>query len=113
MTPDDFQKWVNAPPPTTVADLGPRILQAKGCLGCHTLDGAQKVGPTFKQLLGRKETVITKGQEKSITVDVDFIREHILDPRSAAVKGYPPVMPQVPMTDEELKTIISYMETLK
>ncbi|MGZ3578196.1 MAG: cytochrome c oxidase subunit II, partial [Syntrophales bacterium] len=113
MTLDDFERWVNAAPPTTVVDLGPRILQAKGCIGCHTLDGTQKIGPTFKQLLGRKETVITAGQEKSITVDVDFIREHILDPRRTAVKGYPPVMPQVPMTDEELKTIISYMETLK
>jgi cytochrome c oxidase subunit II len=113
MTPDDFEKWVNSALPKTVADLGPRILQAKGCLGCHTLDGAQKVGPTFKQLLGRKETVITKGQEKSVTVDVDFIREHILDPRRAAVKGYLRVMPQVPITDEELKTIVSYMETLK
>jgi cytochrome c oxidase subunit II len=113
MTLDDFERWVNAAPPTTAVDLGPRILQAKGCIGCHTLDGTQKVGPTFKQLLGRKETVITAGKEKSITVDVGFIREHILDPRKAAVKGYPPVMPQVPMTDEELKTIISYMETLK
>jgi cytochrome c oxidase subunit 2 len=89
------------------------ILQAKGCLGCHTLDGTSKVGPTFKDLVGRKETVIAAGQEKDITVDYTFIREHILNPRSALVKGYPPVMPQVPMTDEELKTIVSYMETLK
>jgi cytochrome c oxidase subunit 2 len=113
MTPDDFEKWVNAAPPTLVADLGPMILQAKGCLGCHTLDGTSKVGPTFKDLVGRKETVIAAGQEKNITVDYTFIREHILNPRSTLVKGYPPVMPQVPITDEELKTIVSYMETLK
>ena len=80
MTPDDFEKWVNAEPPTSVADLGPRILQAKGCLGCHTLDGASKVGPTFKDLVGRKEKVIAAGQEKNITVDDTFIREHILIP---------------------------------
>ena len=113
MTPDDFEKWVNAAPPTSVVDLGPMILQAKGCLGCHTLDGTSKVGPTFKDLVGRKETVIAAGQEKNITVDYTFIREHILNPRSTLVKGYPPVMPQVPITDEELKTIVSYMETLK
>lgn len=113
MTRDDFDKWVKAPPPSGVADLGQRILQAKGCLGCHTLDGTSKIGPTFKALAGRNETVIAAGQEKSITVDEGFIREHILNPRSALVKGYPPVMPQVPMSDEELKTIVSYMETLK
>ena len=113
MMPDDFEKWMNAPPPTTVAALGPRILQAKGCLGCHTLDGTSKVGPTFKDLVGRKETVIAAGQEKSIIVDDTFIGEHILNPQAALVKGYPPVMPQVPMSDEELRTIVSYIETLK
>jgi cytochrome c oxidase subunit 2 len=113
MTQDDFEKWVNAAPPTSVGALGPMILQAKGCLGCHTLDGTSKVGPTFKHLVGRAETVIAAGQEKNIAVDESFIREHILNPRSALVKGYPPVMPRSPMTDEELRTIVSYMETLK
>jgi cytochrome c oxidase subunit II len=113
MNAGDYEKWVNAAPEKTAADPGPRILQARGCLGCHTLDGTPKVGPTFKDLVGRKETVIAAGQEKSITVDETFIREHILNPRSALVKGYLPVMPKTLMTDEELKTIISYMETIK
>jgi cytochrome c oxidase subunit 2 len=113
MNPGDFEKWANAKPGKTVVDLGPMILQAKGCLGCHTLDGTSKVGPTFNDLVGRKETVIAMGQEKSITVDETFIREHILNPGSVLVKGYPPVMPKTPMSDEELKTIISYMEMLK
>jgi len=113
MTPEDFEKWVNAVPGRTAADLGLRIMQAKGCLGCHTLDGTSKVGPTFKGLVGRREKVIAAGQEKSVTVDESFIREHILNPRSTTVEGFPPVMPQVPMTDEELKTIVSYMEALK
>jgi len=113
MNAGDFEKWANATAGRTAADLGPKILQAKGCLGCHTLDGTPKIGPTFKDLIGRKETVITSGQEKSITVDEAFVREHILNPRSALVKGYPPVMPKTPLTDEELKTITSYMETIK
>ena len=113
MKPEDFQKWYSAAPGRTVAELGPKILQAKGCLGCHSLDGSAKVGPTFKGLLGRKETVIQAGREKEIIVDEAFIRQHILDPRSAAVKGFPAVMPQIPMTDEELKTIVNYLETLK
>ena len=72
-----------------------------------------KVGPTFKGLVGRKETVVEAGKEKEITVDEAFIRRHILDPRSATVKGFPPVMPQIPMTDEELKTIVNYLVTVK
>ena len=42
-----------------------------------------------------------------------FIREHILQPQSATVKGFPPVMPVIPMTEEELTTIVSYLETVK
>ncbi len=113
MRPEEFQKWQLAAAPTTIAELGTTILNAKGCLGCHTTDGSPKIGPTLKGLLGRKEAVVVAGQEKEITVDGVFIRGHILDPRSATVKGFPPVMPPIPMTDEELKTIVSYLETLK
>jgi len=113
LTPEEFQTWLNTAESTALADLGPRLLQSKGCIGCHTLDGTAKIGPTFKGLFGRKEVVIVGGQEKEITVDEAFIRAHIVDPRAATVKGYPPVMPQVPMTDNELKTIVAYLETLK
>jgi len=113
MTPADFGNWLGTAESTALADLGPRLLRSKGCTGCHSLDGSPKVGPTLKGLLGRREIVVEGGQEKEITVDEAFIRAHILDPRAAVVKGYPPVMPQIPMTDDELKTIVAYLETVK
>ena len=113
MKPEDFAVWYGATRREGAAEAGKRLLQSKGCLGCHSLDGSPKIGPTFKGLVGKKETVTAGGQEKTITVDEAFIREHILDPRSAVVKGFPPVMPPTPMTDEELKTIVTYVETLK
>lgn len=113
MTADDFRKWYDAESGKKITDLGPTLLQAKGCLGCHSLDGTPKVGPTFKALLGRKETVIIAGAEKTITVDGAFIRDHILQPRSATVKGFPPVMPAIPMTEAELTAIVAYLETVK
>ena len=113
MTADDFQKWYSAAPGKGIPDLGATVLNAKGCLGCHTTDGSPKIGPTFKGLLGLKETVVTAGGEKNITVNGAFIREHILQPRSATVKGYPPVMPTIPVTEEELTAIVAYLETVK
>ena len=113
MTADDFRKWYSAAPGKGISDLGPALLQAKGCLGCHSLDGSPKVGPTLKALPGRKETVVAAGVEKEITVDEAFIRDHILNPRSAAVKGFPQVMPAIPLTKEELSTIVAYLETVK
>jgi cytochrome c oxidase subunit 2 len=113
LAPAAFGTWLGAAQSMALADVGPRLLRSKGCAGCHTVDGSPKVGPTFKGLLGRKETVVAAGREKEITVDEAFIRSHILDPRGATVKGFPPVMPRIPMTDEELKTIVAYLETLK
>jgi cytochrome c oxidase subunit II len=113
MTADDFRKWHDAMPARTTAEQGPAFLRARGCMGCHSLDGSPKVGPTFKGLWGRKETVIVAGKEKEITADGAYIREHILHPRSATVKGFPPVMPPIPMTEDELTTIVAYLETVK
>jgi len=113
LTPEDFAKWLNAAEDKTPAALGPKILQAKGCLGCHSLDGAVKVGPTFKNLLGRKQLVMIAGAEKEMVVDAAYIEKHILEPKAATVKGYPDIMPKIPMTDSELKTISAYLETLK
>jgi cytochrome c oxidase subunit II len=109
----DLTKWLNAAEGKTPADRGPKIMQAKGCLGCHSLDGTAKIGPTFKNLIGRTETVIVKGIEKNIVVDAAFIHDHILSPHSATVKGYPDIMPPIPLTDEELKTIVAYLEAIK
>jgi cytochrome c oxidase subunit 2 len=113
LVPEEFQTWLDTAESVVLADAGPRLLLNKGCIGCHSLDGSAKIGPTFKGLLGRREIVIMGGQEKEITVDEAFIRAHILDPRAATVKGYPPVMPQVPVTEDELKTIVAYLESVK
>jgi cytochrome c oxidase subunit II len=113
MKSEDFESWQRTVPGKTVADRGPELLQSKGCLGCHSLGSEPKVGPTFKALLGRKQVVIAAGVEKEITVDAAFIREHILNPHSAAVKGYPPVMPAIPLTEEELSMIVAYLESVR
>jgi cytochrome c oxidase subunit II len=113
MAPEAFNKWRTASEGNTLADLAPKIMQAKGCLGCHSLDGTPKVGPTFKNLMGRRETIMAGNLEKAVVVDESFIRGHILSPRSATVKGYQPIMPQIPLTAEELKTIVTYLERIK
>jgi cytochrome c oxidase subunit 2 len=113
MTAGDFAKWLDAASAGAAADRGPSLLQTRGCLGCHSLDGSPKVGPTFKGLLGRRETVIAAGVAREITVDGAFIRSHILDPRAVTVKGFPPVMPATKLTGEELSAIVAYLEALK
>jgi cytochrome c oxidase subunit 2 len=92
---------------------GAKLIQDKGCLGCHSIDGTPKVGPTLKGLYGRKVAVAADGKEREITADDEYIRRSIKAPQADIVKGFPPVMPALPLSDEEIKAIIKYVKTLK
>ncbi len=94
---------------------GSRLIEVKGCVACHSTDGTQKIGPTFKGVFGRRETVIRNGQEREITVDETFIKQTLLHPERDRVKGFPPIMPsqQGQLTDKEIDEIVEYIKSLK
>lgn len=102
---DEFHEWLEAGMELSGAEL----LKAKGCLGCHSTDGKRKVGPTFSDLLGRKSVVVTSGKEREITADKEYIKRSILEPKADVVKGYPPVMPALKLSDDELKAIVGHL----
>jgi cytochrome c oxidase subunit 2 len=109
----DFDAWYAAPEETGMAAAGLKVLKNKGCLGCHSVDGSRKVGPTFKGLVGKQQTVTTAGQERTVTADAAYIRKYIVDPNVDVIAGYAAVMPKVPVTPENLDAILAYLETLK
>lgn len=82
------------------------------CSACHSTDGTKLIGPTFQGLAGRKQTVIRDGKEITITTDADYLRESILKPQAAIVKGYE----AVPMADfsavlpkEQVDLLVKYL----
>ncbi len=93
------------------AQAGKELLEKHGCLGCHSLDGSIKVGPSFKGIWGRSETVLTAGKEHTLTVDEPYLRRSILEPQADVVKGFPPIMPPFAgtFTNEELAAIIDFL----
>jgi cytochrome c oxidase subunit II len=92
----------------------PNILNQKYCSACHSIDGSPMVGPSFKRLYGKKETITDpKGKEHEIIVDEAYLARAIQDPAAETAKGYPPAMPANPLTGAELKQVIQYIETLK
>ncbi|HUO77150.1 MAG TPA: cytochrome c oxidase subunit II [Thermodesulfovibrionales bacterium] len=93
--------------------LGLTVLESRGCLGCHSMDGSKKIGPTFKGLYGSQVTVLTSGKERTVTSDEEYLRRSILEPGADIVKGYQNIMPALPVTKEELDAIIQYLKTLK
>jgi cytochrome c oxidase subunit II len=95
---------------TGINDAVYKLLEAKDCLTCHSVDGSEGIGPTFKGMYGRK-TKLKNGP--TITTDDAYLRESIVDPSAKVVDGFDDVMPKPELTDEEINLILKYLENLK
>lgn len=115
-----FQAWLQAQPsfaaslapPATAGDptaAGRALAQAKGCTACHSVDGSPGVGPSWRGLYGRRETL---ADGSSAAVDEAFLATEIRDPKARTVQGYPPVMPQVALSDAERDALVAYIRSL-
>jgi cytochrome c oxidase subunit II len=101
----------SAPPAPEPTHPGYKLLDANLCTTCHSLDGQQGIGPTFKGLYGRAEKL---KNGSSVTVDDAFIREKILHPEMKVIAGtFEQEMPKTDLTDEELQQIVEYLKTVK
>jgi cytochrome c oxidase subunit II len=109
----EFDKWYSAAEVAGLAAMGQKLAGEKGCLGCHSTDGTRKIGPTFKGLYDMTETVVTNGNEREVSVDDEYIKNYVRHPNFDLIKGYQPIMPLIPVTDQELNAIVEYMKTVK
>ncbi len=95
---------------------GQRIMKNIGCFACHSTDGSKLVGPSFKGIYGHTATVITGKEERTITVDDEYIKRSIYDPNADVVKGYNKglMLPyESQLSDEDIVQITEYLKTLK
>lgn len=95
----------------TMAEYGERLSKIQGCATCHSIDGTEKVGPSWQGLYGREEGT----NVGTVKADDNYIRESILDPGAKIVNGYPNGMAsyQGKLNDEQIAALIEYMKTLK
>jgi cytochrome c oxidase subunit 2 len=112
-TPADFDTWVasqKAPPAAAsegAAKQGLTIFAAKGCVGCHTVDGVSlgKIGPNLTHL--QQRTTFAGGI-------FDMTSQNL-----AAWLRNPPGMkpgsrmPNLGLTEDEVGNLVAYLETLK
>ncbi len=92
---------------------GHELLEQHGCLGCHSLDGTPRLGPSFKGIWGRSVTVVSNNKERTINVDDTYLLRSILEPNADVVKGFQPIMPPFTLKDEENREIVEYLKELK
>jgi len=95
--------------PATGAALGKRLFADTGCAACHTIDGSPGVGPTLKGISGH-EVELADGSKR--TVDEAYLIEAVVNPNKTVVKGFQALMPQAPLSDDQVKALVEYMKTL-
>lgn len=94
---------------SALAEQGRALAQSKGCVACHSVDGAPGVGPTWKDLFGHTG-VFADGS--SAKVDDQYLRTEISEPQARVVKGFAPIMPKIPLSDDEVQALIAYIRSL-
>jgi cytochrome c oxidase subunit II len=90
-----------------LANLGKTLAAAKGCVACHTVDGSPLVGPTWKGLYGKTETMTDGSTAK---VDEAYLRAFIRNPTARVVKGFSPIMPHFDLSEQELTALVAYIK---
>jgi cytochrome c oxidase subunit II len=113
----EYDKWFSELKTKSVVKEpdGLVMLRSKGCLACHTIDGARLVGPSFKGIYGTERTVNTSKGEEKRTADDNYIAKSIYDPDVEVVSGFNKGLMKSYkgiVNDEELKTITGYLKTL-
>ena len=102
----------DACPVELAARWGEDLYAQNACIGCHTRDGSRLVGPSFKGVYGRNETMTT-----GLVVHIDdaYLLESIRQPQAKIVKGYENGnMPSfASLSDRKVDALIAYLKTVK
>jgi cytochrome c oxidase subunit 2 len=90
---------------------GQALVAANGCAACHSINGAQGIGPTWFGLFGH-EVHFTDGT--TVIADEAYLAESIHEPQAKIVKGFETqLMPTYGFTDEQIADIVAYIKTLR
>ncbi len=106
---------------------GRRLYETAGCVACHMIDGSSRIGPRWKGMWGRVETLsaprapATSSPRSAgppapvVVVDAAYIRLSILDPAAEVVAGYPPAMPSFAghLSEADIVDVITFIQSLK
>ena len=110
----EFENWLKNSAQPVASDLPPaeagkQLVQQNACLTCHSTDGSQMTGPSFKGLWGSTRTMQDGSQTEA---NANYIRESILQPKTKVVKGFQSVMPtyQGQLSDDDIDNIIEYLK---
>jgi cytochrome c oxidase subunit II len=113
---EEFEAWLEEEAARDIdamplVEVGELVWRAQGCQGCHSIDGATGIGPTF-QGLWMNQRQFTDGT--SAVADANYIRESILEPGAKVNVGYQNIMPSYSgiLGEREIEGVIEFIKEL-
>lgn len=113
-----FNRWLASeesdfPEGSKAPDIS--LISKKGCAGCHSSDGTERVGPTFKGLFGHEITVRNGKTPKKIFIDEEYLRLAIKSHGHATKTKRKTVIPKIgdDLTERDIDEIIDYLRKLE
>lgn len=93
---------------------GQQIAKARGCVSCHSSDGAKSVGPTWIALYG---STVELDDGSKVVADDAYLKESMQDPSAKTVKGFPAgkmerSIPKGSLSENEVTALIAYIRSL-
>lgn len=112
----DFDAWLAEE--SGAADLPPavrgeRLANGSGCLACHSLDGTQLAGPTWKGLTG-SQVALQSGE--TVIADDEYLYQAIVNPNAQIHAGFAPVMPATykdTLSEQQIRDIIEFIKSIQ
>ncbi|HEY6333370.1 MAG TPA: cytochrome c oxidase subunit II [Blastocatellia bacterium] len=111
MEPADYEAWLSGGATEgSLASNGQKLFQQLGCSTCHLSNG-QGRGPRLEGIYG-KPVLLNNGE--TLTVDDNYLRTCILDPKANVPAGFQPIMPtfQGIVNEEQLLELVAYIRSL-
>lgn len=112
---EEFDKWLATDPykGLSLVEMGKKVYTNKGCVACHSIDGKQGIGPSYKGVFGTLRNLDGGGNAQ---YDENYVRESILNPNAKTVAGFgkgimPPFAGQI--SDQEISALIEFLKSLK
>lgn len=99
-------------PPGDVA-RGEELFGSQGCMACHSIDGANRIGVSMKGLWGTEVTLV---DGTTHVVDREYIRGALAEPSRYVQAGYPAgAMPSYrgQLSSEQMDDLVAYIASLK
>jgi cytochrome c oxidase subunit 2 len=96
-------------PVTGPAEAGRALYVSLQCEDCHGPTGGGAAGPSLQHLIG---STVKLSDGSSVVADAAYVTQSIRDPKSQVVAGYSPIMPDLGVTDQQLQSLLAYLQTL-